>query len=106
MNELAQVSIGEGFGSPIGQTITLGNLVSAFLSNAVAIAAVILFILLLFGGVSIVLGAGQNDPQKAARGKQAITAAVVGFVIVFATYWIIQLIELISGIDILRPDYF
>jgi hypothetical protein len=35
------------------------------------------------------------------EGKQKITAAVIGFIILFAAYWIMQLLELIFGIRIL-----
>jgi hypothetical protein len=41
--------------------------------------------------------AGQNDPQKAEQSKKTITSAVIGFVIVFASYWIVKLIGQLIG---------
>jgi hypothetical protein len=79
----------------------IGQLVSIILSNAVAIAAVIMFLLLIFGGFSIIIAAGRSDPEQAAKGKQAATAAVIGFIIIFASYWIIQIIEITTGLNIL-----
>ena len=97
------VRIGPAFASPIGQDVTLGDLVSVLLSNAVALAGIIVFILFILGGIGVLVGAGRDDPQATAKGKQAVTAAVIGFIIIFATYWIIQIIEEITGVSILRP---
>jgi hypothetical protein len=77
--------------------------VSIFLSNAIVIAGVIMIFLLIFGGISIIMGAGQDNPETAARGKQAATTAVIGFILIFAAYWIIQIIEFMTGLEILRP---
>lgn len=101
MRKIAQVNIGEEFGSPLDELTDVGTLASSILSTAIAIAGVILLILLIFGGISIIAGAGDNDPQRVARGKQAATAAVVGFLLIFGAYWIIQAIELIFGLNIL-----
>jgi hypothetical protein len=104
MNHLSQVSINQHFKSPWGKDgFGFGKFASVILSNAVVIAAVILFLLLLFGGVMIIHGSSQNDPKAAAAGKQAATSAVIGFILVFAAYWIIQIIEVVTGVNILSP---
>ena len=101
MNTLAQIDIGEKFGSPFGQADgqTLGGLVSIILQSSLAIAGVILLFLLIFGGIGIIAGAGNNNPEQAAKGKQAATAAVIGFIVVFSAYWVVRLIEVITGVD-------
>ena len=103
--EKIAVDIGESFGSPFGQTYGLADLVSVILSNAIVVAGIILLFLLIFGGVSMIIGAGQDNPEAAGKGKQAATAAVIGFIIIFAAYWIIQIIETITGLDILKPGF-
>ena len=103
MNKLAQVPIGRTFNSPIGQSVGFADLVSIILSNALVIAGVIMLFLIIGGGIAIISGAGQDNPERAARGKQAVTSAIIGFIIIFTTYWIIQLIEIITGVDIFRP---
>jgi hypothetical protein len=94
-------NIGDAFNSPFGKSQGLADLVSIILSNALVLAGVILFFLLIFGGFSMIIGAGQNNPEAAAKGKQAATTAVIGFIIIFAAYWIIQIIENITGLNIL-----
>jgi hypothetical protein len=101
MEEIA-VNIGSEFGSPFGQTYGLADLVSVILSNAMVVAGIILLLLLIFGGISMIMGAGQDNPEAAAKGKQAATSAVIGFIIIFAAYWIIQIIETVTGLNILN----
>ena len=96
-------NIGSAFNSPIGQTVQLADLVSIILFNALAISGVIMLFLMIGGGISIIAGAGQGNPESAARGRQAVTAAVIGFIIIFAAYWIIQIVETVTGLNILNP---
>ncbi len=98
MNKLA-VDIGTSFGSPLGQTKTLGDLVSIVISAAFAIASILVVLLVIMGGIGIIAGAGSENPEQVAKGRQAITWAVIGFVIVFVAYWIIRVIELITGVN-------
>lgn len=94
------VEIGKAFGSPF---TTFGQLVSVIISNLYILAGIVLFFLVIFGGFSIIAGAGRGDAEQAARGRQALTWAVIGFLIIFTSYWIIQLIERLTGVDILAP---
>jgi len=63
-----------------------------------------LLFLLIFGGFSLIIGAGNGDPKKAQQGQKAITSALIGFAIVFLSYFIIQTIEIFTGLDILNPN--
>lgn len=99
----AQVNIGTIFNSPIQ---TFGQLVSIIISNVYIVAGVILLVLMLFGGLMVIQGAGAGDQQKTGQGKQAFTSAVIGFLIIFASYWIIQIVESITGLEIFKPTYF
>lgn len=103
MEKLAQVDIGNQFfrrsvsfgGSDLN---TVGNLVSLFLNIAFVIAGVILLFFFIMGGIGMISSAGQNDPQKAEQAKKTLTSAVIGFVIVFASYWIVKLIGVLTGV--------
>jgi len=93
---------GNGSSNPLTQLEDVGSLVSIIVNAAFVLAGIILLFFLIFGGISIIAGAGKDNPEQAAKGKQAITSAVLGFVVVFASYWIVQLIELVTGITILN----
>ena len=105
MEKLAQVSIRSIFPSPFGRGSGLGDLVSAILSTVVVAAGVILTMLFIFGGISIIVGAGQGKPETTAKGQKAITSAVFGFLIIFSAFWIIRIVETIFGFWILSSPY-
>lgn len=104
MKKLAQVNIGEELllnGEGVVSLGTLGDIISAILPNIYILAGVILFFLLIGGGIMFIVGAGQENPERAGQGRKAITAALAGFLVIFASYWIIQIIEVVTGVDIL-----
>lgn len=96
------VSIEDIYKPPLKDIPQIGQLVSNVIATAQVLGGLLMFIFLIFGGVSMIMGAGADDPQKTAQGKKAITMAIVGFLIIFASYWIIQIIEKIIGFSILN----
>ena len=46
--------------------------------------------------------ASGGNVEQIDKGKQAISGAIIGFIIIFASFWIIQLIEKLTGIPILN----
>lgn len=94
------VPIGETYGSPFTNLTDVGSLVSTLLSNAIVVAGVLLLFLLVGGGLAMIMGAGSNNPEQAAAGKKAATAALIGFLIIFGTYWIIQIVQILTGFEI------
>ncbi len=104
MNTLAQVSIGDKFfggGSKFQSLGAVGSLVTLFLNISFVLAGVILLIYFIMGGIGMIAGAGSQNPQQIEKGKQAATSALIGFVVVFVSYWIVKLIEQITGVSIL-----
>jgi hypothetical protein len=61
-------------------------------------AGLILFVMVVWGGFEMVAGATNTKAQDA--GKQRITAAIIGFVILFAAYWLVQIIQAVFGVKI------
>ena len=105
MNKLsAAVNIGDTFlgeGNKLADPGSVGTYVSAIISGAISVAGVILLFLLIVGGIGIISGSGSSNPEKVEKGKKAATSALIGFVVVFAAYWIVKLIETITGLDLL-----
>lgn len=77
---------------------TVGEFISKILPNVYIIAGLILFFLIFLGGFGLLTAGG--DPEKIAQGGKTITAAIAGFAIIFASYWIIQIIEVLTGVSI------
>ncbi len=83
-----------------GDLSTPGGIISKALKSFIfPIAGIILFVVLLLGGFQMLLGASSSKGLE--EGKQRVTSAIIGFIILFAAYWIAQLLELIFGIRIL-----
>jgi len=104
---LAQVDIGRDFRINPNQGIsdpsqfqTIGGLISAILPNLYVAAGLILLFFLIFGGVMIILGAGKGESQQAEKGKKIVTNTLIGFLVIFLSYWIIQIVEIVTGIPI------
>ena len=88
------------FSSPhADQFSTPGGIVSRALDFAFPIAGLILFVMLVWGGFEILAGAAGKKSLDA--GKQRATAAVIGFLLLFSSYWIAQIVEYVFGVAIL-----
>lgn len=101
MTKLAQVSIGTTFLGNSGAFQDLGGIsltVSLFLKIAFVLAGLILLFFFILGGIGMISSAGKNDPKTTEQAKQTITSAVVGFIVVLISYWIVKLIGLIIGL--------
>lgn len=87
-------------GSPHAQTLsTPGGIISRALQFIFPIAGLALFVMIVAGGLQILAGASNKKNYES--GKQRVTMAVVGFLILFASYWIAQILETIFGVKIL-----
>ncbi len=102
----AEVDIEQSFlvgGSPSPFT-TLASLVNHLYKAMLIFGGVLIFFLMVIGGFQYVMGAGQERSDQVEKGKKAITWSVVGFLLLFASYWIIQILKLVTGIDFLNPS--
>jgi len=99
----------------IGQSFKLGNIgiaskrgytsinefISVILPNIYILAGIILFVLIIAGGFTVITSAGNPDKQN--KGGKAITGAIIGFMVIFISYWLIQIVEYVFGIKIFDP---
>ncbi len=83
--------------SPL-ENLTVGGIVSGLIRLILVIAALVFFFILVIGGIRWIASGGDKAQTEAARNQ--ITAALVGLVIVFAAWAIVQLINTFFGINI------
>lgn len=79
--------------------LTIPRIVSGGIRLILVVAALTAFVFLIIGGIKWVTSGG--DKEKTATAQQTLTAALIGLVIVFASWAIIRLIETFFGIEIL-----
>lgn len=78
---------------------TPGGIISRALTFAFPIAGLALFVMIVAGGLQILAGA--TNAKSLEEGKKRVTMAIVGFLILFASYWVAQILEIIFGVKIL-----
>jgi hypothetical protein len=109
MSSFSVLAVEIGENTPLGNGFFLGKeysnlavLIQVILRNAFTVIGLLLLILLIYGGLMYIIGAGDGDSKKAAQAQSTITDALIGFAVVFLAYFIIQIIQLITGINILN----
>lgn len=76
----------------------LASVVTNALTYLFPITGFILLGYLLWGGFDYLTSLG--DPKKAELGKQKITNALIGVVIIFVSFWLVQVIDYIFELNI------
>lgn len=82
----------------------IGSAITTLLPNLLIFAGVIFFLLILGGGFMMIKSAGGDaNAQDAAKAKNAVTFAVIGFLLVISAYFILQILKMTTGVDFLNP---
>ena len=101
--ENGSISGPEGITSAFGGNMTLGSIVSRAMPLIFIFAGVGLFLMLLSGGFTFLTSAG--DSKKLEEGKQRLTNAIIGFLIIFVSYWAVQAAGIIFGLDTIKNAF-
>lgn len=82
---------------------TVGGIITILLPYIFVIAGFVMLGFFIFGGYEILTGGG--DPKKIASGRQKIVYAIAGFLIVFASYFIIQIVGRVLNIKAIKDIF-
>ncbi len=101
LNPIKQFSSqpGEFYDDANPDNFSVAKTINRALTFLFPVAGMILFVLITWGGFEMMLGAASKKNLDA--GKQRVTAAVIGFLLLFSTYWIVQIIEEVTKVNIL-----
>ncbi|CAN5230619.1 hypothetical protein BH09PAT2_BH09PAT2_10040 [soil metagenome] len=75
---------------------SLSDLINLALSFLVPLAGVVIFLIIVWGGYDILMSNGNAD--NVSKGQKKITAAIIGFVLLTASYFIVKLLGFIFGV--------
>lgn len=81
------------------ENATFGTIVSQLLTYIYPLAGIILLVMLISGGITLMTAAG--NPTKSKSGYGRITSALIGFAIIFVSYFVLQLVEVLLGVQII-----
>ncbi|MEA2056746.1 MAG: pilin [Patescibacteria group bacterium] len=82
-----------------GDEFILAMFINELVNFVFPIAGLILFVMIVWGGFEMLTSAAGKKGLDA--GKQRVISALIGFFLLFCSYWIIQIIELITQVNIL-----
>ncbi|OGM59169.1 hypothetical protein A3A75_03045 [Candidatus Woesebacteria bacterium RIFCSPLOWO2_01_FULL_39_10] len=75
---------------------SVGNIVAALLPYIFGIVGFLILIYIVMGGYQILTS--QGDPKGIAAGREKIMYAIVGFIVIFVAFWIVQLVARILNL--------
>jgi hypothetical protein len=78
---------------------SLGDAVSRGLQYLLPLSGIILFVIIIIAGFQLLTSAG--DPKTMEKAKQNLTWGVIGFVVIFVSFWLMKLLEFLLGIKVL-----
>ena len=81
----------------------LANYIGSFWQTAYIIAGLLVLAYILYGGILFITASGDKD--LVAKAQKIITNAIMGLVILAASYPIIKIIEIVFGINILQISW-
>ncbi|HYD34895.1 MAG TPA: hypothetical protein VD999_02410 [Vitreimonas sp.] len=98
-------------GIDLGNCLTLGpgkatvksvyaqptQLINILVSNLFVLAGIILFLLIIYAGFKFI----QSGSKGKDEAKSIITTAAAGYIIMFIAYWIVQVVEIVIGQEIM-----
>ena len=105
----AACDAGEEASIDLGECLTLSNnttiksvysepafLVNLIVRNLFVLAGVLLFLYAFYAGFLFV-SQGKKGMEQA---QKMATTAVIGFVLLFSAYWIVQIVQLLTGVNV------
>ncbi len=76
--------------------VDIGEVITGAMPFVIAFAGFGLLLMLISAGFSLLTSAG--DAKKLESGKQRLTHAIIGFLVIFVAYWLVILIGKIFGV--------
>ncbi len=76
---------------------TPADMVNLLVRVVFVLVGLILFAMIVISGLAMIAGSESESKEKA---KTTMTSALIGFLVIFAAYWIMQIIKTFTGADI------
>ena len=105
----AEQNPNKGVNINLGDYLTVGNdkklsdvynapstIVNLIVRNLFVVAGILIFFMIIAAGFSFLSDSDKGKEEA----KNLVTGAVVGFLVMFSAYWIVQIIKLVTGTDI------
>ena len=74
------------------------SLTEVIVNNLIAVGGLVCVGYIIYGGFLIIQGA--DSPQKVEQGRQIITWSILGFILLFSSYWFLKILSLTTGLNL------
>lgn len=91
-----ELTLGIGGGKVSDSFGNIGDLVNILTTNLFFIAGIVLLFTLFLAGFKFMQGTTKGKDEA----KQIVSMSIIGFILMFSAYWIVQIVQLITGADI------
>jgi len=81
----------------------IGGMVGEAIPYIFGIAGVGLLIMIIAAGFNLMTSAG--DAKKMEQGKSQLTYAIIGFIVIFCAFWIVQFAGIAFGIEDIKTIF-
>ncbi len=97
--QLAQIDIEQEWqlGPGKGGFGSLAELMSSLLPKILLLGGIVFFIIIIIAGIGVITGAGGGDAHDAENKKNILTYAIIGLILMFGAYWILQIINFVTN---------
>lgn len=89
------IDIGDYFGPAKIGFGSFADIITQIFPKVLIIGGIIFFILVVIAGFGVISGAGNDDPHAKDQAKNFLTYAVIGMLIMFSAYWILQILSFV-----------
>ena len=76
--------------------LSIEGIVSALIPFIYVLAGLALLLMLIVGGFQLMMSAG--DPKGVESGRNKVMYALIGFLIIFVSYWLVQILQVVFGL--------
>ena len=80
-----------------GTTTSIGEIISILLNYVFPIVGLIFLLMLIASGLKMMMSGG--DPKKVAGARDSLITGTIGFLIIFLSYWFVQILVGVLGIQ-------
>lgn len=104
MPEVHAIDINATIFSPAGSFPTIGSLLNVLIPNILILAGIAFLVMFIFVGFQLISKAGFLEPAELQKIQAALTMIVIGMIIIISAYWLIKIIQIVTGVEILNPN--
>lgn len=94
LSDCLELSDGQKVSDVYDKPATVVNLI---VQNLFVLAGILMFVFIIVAGYKYI----QDDTKGKDEAKSIMTGLIAGFIVMFAAYWIVQIIEQLTGTQIL-----